>query len=169
MSTAGEHDPPRIKGWHVLAGMIAFFGVIFAVNGVFLYQALSTHTGVIASEPYRKGLAYNERIAEEARQLELGWRDELTLAPAGDRVTLKLTDSAGRPVGGLKIAGLIGRPSTTEHDIQLELGEQPAGIYAATVPALAAGTWLVSLEASELTAGGERIVWRTRTRLWRTP
>jgi nitrogen fixation protein FixH len=169
MSSAREHDPPRIQGWHVLAGMIGFFGVIFAVNGVFLYQALSTHTGVIANEPYRKGLAYNERIADEERQQALGWREQLTLAPTGDRLTLQLTDGAGRPVRGLRIAGLVGRPSTNEHDIRLDLAEQPTGTYAAAVPPLAAGTWMVSLEASELTAEGERILWRTRTRLWRTP
>lgn len=169
MTTVGEHDTPRIKGWHVLAGLIAFFGVVFAVNGVFLYQALSTHTGVIANEPYRKGLAYNERIADEARQQALGWREELTLAPSGDRVSLKLSDSADRPVGGLSISGLLGRPSTTEHDVALELAEQPAGTYTAAIPALAAGTWMVSLEASELAASGERVVWRTRARLWRTP
>lgn len=169
MTTVGEHDTPRIKGWHVLAGLIAFFGVVFAVNGVFLYHALSTHTGVIANEPYRKGLAYNERIADEARQLARGWQDELVLAPAGDRVTLKLVDSSGRPVPGLKIAGLVGRPSTTEHDVRLELGEQPGGLYAANIPALGPGTWMVSLEASELTSTDERIVWRTRKRLWRTP
>ncbi len=54
-----------LTGRHVLLIFLAFFGSIFAVNGWFLYSALSTHTGVVAVEPYRKGLAYNERIARD--------------------------------------------------------------------------------------------------------
>jgi len=169
MITTGNEEAPRIKGWHVLAGLIAFFGVIFAVNGVFLYQALSTHTGVIALEPYRKGLAYNERIAAADQQKALDWADELMLSPAGAGLELKLRDSAGRPVSGLRITGLIGRPSTVEHDVALELAEPAPGNYQAGFAALEPGTWMVSLEASELTATGEHIVWRARKRLWRTP
>ena len=51
-----------ITGRHVLIGMLVFFGVILGVNGMFLYSALSTYTGVVSDEPYRKGLNYNERI-----------------------------------------------------------------------------------------------------------
>ena len=57
-----------IQGWHVLVGMIVFFGIIFAVNGVFLVSALNTHTGIVSQQPYRKGLDYNARIAADARQ-----------------------------------------------------------------------------------------------------
>lgn len=169
MIATDDPNGPRIKGWHVLAGMIVFFGIIFFVNGIFLYQALSTHTGVIATEPYRKGLAYNERIAADEQQRALGWSEDFQLSAAGDKLVLKLSDAAGRPIAGLRIAGLIGRPSTTEHDVRLELSEPTTGIYEARFAALDAGTWMVNLEASELTSSGEHIVWRARKRLWRTP
>ena len=46
-----------LRGHHVLAGFLAFFGVVLAVNGAMIYSAISTHTGLVAIEPYRKGLA----------------------------------------------------------------------------------------------------------------
>ena len=66
----------RLDGRHVLMMLFAFFGVIFAVNGYFLFSALSTHTGVVAVEPYRKGLAYNH--ADRRRRTAGGARLEGT-------------------------------------------------------------------------------------------
>ena len=57
----------EIRGRHVLIGFIVFFGLIFLVNGVFLYYALTTFGGGETSNPYRKGLHYNETLAEAAR------------------------------------------------------------------------------------------------------
>ena len=46
-----------------------------------IYQAMSTHTGLVANEPYRKGLHYNDRIDADARQARLGWVDTLDVTP----------------------------------------------------------------------------------------
>ena len=42
-----------VKGRHVLFMFLGFFGAVFAVNGYFLYEALSTHSGVVAVEAMR--------------------------------------------------------------------------------------------------------------------
>ena len=47
---------------------LGFFGVVFVVNGAMIYSAVSTHSGLVANEPYRKGLHYNERIDADERQ-----------------------------------------------------------------------------------------------------
>jgi nitrogen fixation protein FixH len=67
----------NVNGRDVLAILLSFFGVIFAVNGALIYAAVSTHTGLVANEPYRKGLAYNERILADERQAQLGWSERL--------------------------------------------------------------------------------------------
>lgn len=165
-------DGFEIKGWHVLAAMLVFFGTIFAVNGVFLYQALSTHTGVIATEPYRKGLGYNDRIAFERQMTGRGWSETLALSDSRDAVTLELSDKYGRPVSGLRVQGFIGRPSTQQEDTPLALAETApgTGLYRATVPALESGAWMIDLEATELAADGtEQPVYRMRKRLWVKP
>lgn len=158
-----------ITGRHVLLAMIAFFAVIFAVNGVFLYSALSTHTGVVAVEPYRKGVAYNERIAADEQQQSLGWQIDLSVPEKDGDVSVKLVDRDGRAQTGLNLTGRIGRPTTGAHDQPLEFREQAGGRYTASVAALEGGTWIIELQASELKSGGEEVVWRMRKRLWQKP
>ena len=64
-----------LTGRHVLAAMLVFFAVVFAVNAAMIYAALSTYSGVVADEPYRKGLHYNERIVADERQRQRNWRE----------------------------------------------------------------------------------------------
>ena len=92
----------RLTGRHVLVVVVLFFGIVFAVNGVLLWKALSTHSGVVAQEPYRKGLAYNTRIAADARQAALGWSALLDVEAKG-LVALTLVDATGRPVSELDL------------------------------------------------------------------
>lgn len=156
-----------LRGRHVLGLFLAFFATVFAANGAMIYSALSTHTGLVANEPYRKGLHYNERIAADARQSRLGWVQTLEVTPGG-RVSLALAEADGRPVRGLRIEGVMGRPSTNRHDIQLALAEQAPGRYEAQTAPLAEGNWLVTLEAW---AAGEpeEPIYRVRRRLWLKP
>lgn len=158
----------RITGRHVLWGLIAFFGVIFAVNGYFLYAALHSYTGVVANEPYRKGLEYNNRIAEDARQHELGWADVLGVAPSRDQLVLDLKDKAGQPVAGLKgVKAAVGRPATNKFDHLVDMTETSPGHYTAAVPKLDDGEWLISVNAipPANSAGVQTFRLRKRVRL----
>jgi nitrogen fixation protein FixH len=157
---------PGLRGHHVLAGFLAFFGVVLAVNGAMIYSAVSTHTGVVAIEPYRKGLHYNDRIAESERQDRLGWTLALDVRLDGG-VLLRLADDDGRPVRGLKISASLGRPSTNRHDVALTLVETEPGAYAAATPRLSAGSWLFAFEA--MRSGSSDPVFRARRRLWLKP
>jgi nitrogen fixation protein FixH len=158
--------PRNVNGRAVLAVFLTFFGAIFAVNGALIYAALSTHTGLVANEPYRKGLAYNERILADERQAQLGWSERLELGRDGHlRLALAARDS--RPVGGLRVQGVLGRAATNRHDIDLAFVETAPGQYEAQGPELAAGSWLIALEAR--TAEGAQPTYRLRRRLWLKP
>ena len=154
-----------LQGRHVLIAFLGFFGTVFAVNGVFLYAALSTHTGVVAQEPYRKGLNYNQRIAADERQEQLGWNAEATLTRESG-LSILLRDAAGAPVSGLFVGGVLGRPSTDQEDIKVVLAEVAPGHYKMASEALEPGAWLVSLEAHWLATGATEPVYRMRKRLW---
>lgn len=162
-----EKSSGGLTGRHVLFGLVAFFGAVFAVNGVFLYSALKTNTGVVANEPYRKGLAYNERIAADERQKALGWQDEASLASDG-RVSVVMKGAEGQPISGLTIEATLGRPSTVTGERKLRLAEVAPGTYAATTAAVEAGTWLFELEARRA-ANAEQPDYRARRRLWLKP
>lgn len=165
MIASGSEPAPRgqLQGRHILATFAAFFGVVFAVNAWFLYSALSTHTGLVAQEPYRKGLAYNSRIAANDRQAELGWSADLALA-GRETLRLHLRDAAGTPVEGRLVHVMIGRPATERFDVKMTLAETAPGSYAASMPPLASGTWVVSAEVLR-EAGGEP-EYRLRRRQW---
>ncbi len=159
-----------ITGRHVLIGMIAFFGIIFAVNGVFLYTSLSTYSGVVSNEPYRKGLHYNDRIAADHAQHELGWTSDIVLSSTGDGLDIIINDRSGNPVGGLGFDGQLGRPATAAMDVDLEVKEMNPGRYHASFAKLESGAWQVDLAAKELTGAGDKVVWRARKRLrWQNP
>jgi nitrogen fixation protein FixH len=162
-----RRKPEGLQGRHVLAAFLVFFAAVFVANGAMIYQALSTHTGLVANEPYRKGLHYNERIAADERQTRLGWVEALDVSRDG-RVGLSLTEADGRPVGGLEIKGVLGRPSTNRHDVPLALSERAPGRYEMRTAPFAEGNWIVVLEAFADTEQAEP-VYRLRRRLWLKP
>ena len=156
-----------LQGRHVLIATLAFFGVVFAVNGLLLYKALATHSGLVAQEPYRKGLAYNDRIAADERQAALRWTAEVSVSAPGD-IALTLAAADGRPVAGLSIAAMLGRPTSNRHDLRLSLVEVEPGRYVAAAAAIDAGAWLLDIEAREGTGPGAP-VYRMRRRVWVKP
>jgi nitrogen fixation protein FixH len=155
-----------LQGRHVLGIFLAFFAAVFIANGAMIYSAVSTHTGLVANEPYRKGLYYNERIAADERQARLGWVETLEAGRDG-RVRLALAGPEGRPVGGLIVDGVLGRPSTSREDIRLALTETSPGRYEALAGALARGSWLISIEARR--GRDAAPIYRSRRRLWLYP
>ena len=170
MPSPNQNDASFVlTGRHVLLGMICFFGVIFAVNAYFINVALSTNTGVVSKEPYRKGLNYNDRIAESERQAQLGWHDKITLAPEGDKISIRLNDKDGKTVNGLNITALIGRPASEEDDVTVTLSETSQGTYEAAIPVRAAGNYIASIEAIDPSRAEAGILYRAKERLWLKP
>lgn len=167
MNTVRPENTMELKGRHVLMAFLGFFLVVFAVNGVFLYSAISTYTGIVAVEPYRKGLHYNDRIAAGEAQKAQGWEEALEVTRGG-KMTLRLTNRLGASVEGLIVKGTFGRPSTAQHDIKLALDEVQPGTYVAQIAPPEAGAWIVTLEARALAAPDE-IAHQMRRRLWLKP
>lgn len=163
-----------LTGSHVLATLLVFFGTIFAVNGMLAFEALRTHSGVVALEPYRKGLNYNDRIAADDVQSSLGWTANLVLDSTG-QVSLAMRDRRDQPVGGLGITGIIGRPATERLDLKLSFKETSSGFYVAATGLADAtangGAWLVFVEAHPKAAvrAAATPVYRLRSKLWLKP
>lgn len=141
-----------IQGRHVLLGLIAFFGVMLVANGIFLYYALTTFGGGDTSDPYRKGLHYNDTIAQAARQDEQGWSAQLIYGAASG-LALTLSDRDGRPVSGLHFSATASRPATDKSDIAARFSEAGTGTYRAELR-LAPGQWVVQLRSDELSHDG---------------
>jgi nitrogen fixation protein FixH len=158
----------QITGKHVLAICVAFFGVMLAVNAVFVYFALSTFGGGEGGKAYQKGLEYNTTIEAARRQDRLGWLHRVEAEASGD-VRVVLTAQQGAPVTGLALMGEIGRPVDDRFTRPLQFREVAPGIYSAEAGRLEPGNWVVSLSGARPRSEGEEILYRAKERLWLKP
>ena len=162
MSAADTPARPgfTIRGWHVLAGVTAFFAVIIAVDVSFMIMAIRTFPGQVSVTPYEDGLLYNRRIAQIEAQARLGWR--ATAASAPGEVMMTFRDRAGRPLTGLAVAGRLERPATEAGRVTLRFVEQAPGRYVAPAGRLS-GAWDLTAEARGPTGGAflaeRRLTW----------
>ena len=159
-----------LKGRHVLLALIGFFTIVFAANGVMIYLAVSTFGGLDTADAYRKGLAYNERVAAAESQAKLGWRDEIAYLPEARRLRVALTDAAGKAVSGLAVTAHLHRPATNRFDEELVLEQTGPGTYEVSAADLAAGWWTVDVEAHRREAHHDKAAhYEARRRLWIKP
>ncbi len=147
MTDTPDQDGPgfKINGWHVLAGMVAFFAIIIGVNIVFITVALDTFPGEDTRRSYVQGLAYNEVLEERAAQAALGWSASANLT--ADRVLVEVRDADGAPVRSLRLTGTLRHPANMQLDRDLAFTEVRSGVYAAGVADLPEGRWELNAEA----------------------
>ncbi len=131
----------KLKGWHVLLIFLAFFGVMFAVNGVFLYHAITSFPGEDVKKSYVQGLNYNQTLEARATQTELGWKAEAGLVD--DELVFRLQDEFGDPVSGYPVIAEARRLTTDSEDRVLTLAPGLHGEYRAFSGQLASGSWRV--------------------------
>jgi len=163
-------DARVLNGRHVLFALIGFFAIVFAVNGVMIYQAESTFGGLDTPDPYRKGLNYNARIAAAAAQATRGWRDRLAYLPQSKRMRVSLADRTGGAVSGLTVTAELQRPATNRFDQELVLEQTGPGVYEVDVSGLGPGWWTVDLQARHGTPDGQQpTLYESRRRLWIKP
>lgn len=163
---ASAPDARPLTGRGVLMIIVGFFGVVFAMNGVFLYQALHSYSGVVSNEPYRKGIEYNRRIEADAEQAKLGWTGDVALSP-DRRLTVDIRDRDGKALSGLSIAATVGRPATMSENLSLTLAETSAGRYEAAAGVAGSGAFIADIEATA--TGTLPASFKMRRRLWLAP
>jgi len=168
MSERAEHGRP-ITGRTVLFILMGFFGVMFAVNGVFTYFAVSTFNGLVTEGSYRKGLEYDKQLAAEAAQERLGWSADLALAERGEQLRFTLAGENGRPISGRQVRVRVGRPATDKFDRTVTLSETDPGVYTHDITLPGAGNWLASLEVLDGYDEAAQVVYRMKKRLWLKP
>lgn len=153
-----------LKGRHVLMALVAFFGVMLVVNGIFVYFAVATFSGGDTSNPYRKGLDYNETLAAAERLAARGWQSQIAYDDRVGRLSVSVRDREEAPVTGLSIEAGLSRPATAQEDRAVGLTEAEPGVYAAEIK-LAPGLWVISVAPSEANDASEP-VYRLKHRLF---
>lgn len=148
MSSAAKNRQ-EIKGWHVLAAMLAFFGAVIAVNATFVVFALSSFPGEDVRRSYLQGVQYNDTLAERRTQDALGWRAAADFVRESEGATLEvqLLDRQGRPLNGALIQGELRWPADARRDHAVAFAPIGDGRYRAEVRGLTEGRWLLRARA----------------------
>lgn len=134
----------------------AILGTTVAGNFVVLYLANDDPSFAIEPDYYAKALRWDDEMAQERRNAELGWRLAPTLGPVtggGATLTVRLTDAAGAPLRGatLRVAALHLAHAAAIERATLVAGA--GGEYTVRLPVAHDGQWELRFEA---TRGAER-------------
>lgn len=134
----------EFTGRHMAAVMLAFFGVIIAVNLGMATLAVRSWTGLLAKNAYVESQDFNDRIAAtEARDLK-GWVAHLSVEE--DRIHYRLLDVKGHALGVEEVAVLISRPTHETDDRRLVLAPDGLGGFI-SAPLPAPGSWNAEVKA----------------------
>lgn len=140
MTEHGAAASGKFTGWHMLATMVAFFGVVIAVNVTMMQIARGTFGGIVVENSYVASQEFNGWLDAARAQEELGW--EVTSGLDADRkVTLGVT---GAPET-LAVTAMARHPLGRQPDQALTFHRAGPGRYVSTT-ALPAGRWTLRLQ-----------------------
>jgi len=126
----------QFTGWHFTAIIVAFFGVVIAVNIIMATLAVRTFGGVVVENSYVASQEYNGWLAKARRQERLGWHVRATLDESRHvAVSLAPKDA--------ELSGFARHPLGREADIPLIFTTKGGG--SVSDRALPAGRWQVHL------------------------
>ncbi len=130
-------------GRHLLLVMLAFFGVIIAVNVTMAVFANTSWTGFVVRNSYVASQEFNDKVAAARAQQALGWQAELSIARG--HAVLKLTDRDGRPLAMERAAIVLRSPASDAQDRTVELAAD--GIAMSALLDIQDGLWVVEIDA----------------------
>jgi nitrogen fixation protein FixH len=133
----------ELKGHHVLAMFIAFFGVIFGVNFLMAYLAESTWSGLVVENGYVASQNFNNDLAKAKAQEALGWN--VSFAYDKDSVKISFADAKGAKIETLNLTGKLQRTVTDKEDQVLTFAWMGSGLYSAPAR-LKPGLWEVEVD-----------------------
>ena len=123
----------RFTGWHFMAIICAFFGVVISVNVTMAVLAVRTFGGVVVENSYVASQEYNHWLAQARKQERLGWKAVPSL-DAGRHVTVALN------INRAQVSGTARHPLGRAPDVPLTFdGSQRSR------EALPPGRWIVHL------------------------
>ena len=132
--------PARPSDKYIPLYFVAFFLVIFAVNGVFVYYATKTHTGVVTRHAYEKGLNYNKTIELANAQDELGIESRILIENG------QIIFRSNRHVKA-NVTAYITRPTQDGYDFKVKLSGEK-GYFTGKIDFPMKGQWHIAVVAN---------------------
>lgn len=139
----------QLTGRHVLLMVVAFFGVLILVNGIFISQAVGTFRGEDVERSYRQGLDYNDTLVARREQAALGWRAQVQQNDVTGQADLRdirvwLTDENGAALSLDHLDGYLRHPVDRALDIAVTF---ETSIPSRTQVVIPEGRWVLTATA----------------------
>jgi nitrogen fixation protein FixH len=132
----------KFTGWHMTAILVAFFGIVMAVNFYMARMAVGTFGGTVVDNSYVASQEYNSWLGAAARQDKLGWNVKVSL-DASRHVHVDAR-SDGVAITQMTAIGDALHPLGRADDIALSFAPTHDGALISTT-ALPAGRWNLRL------------------------
>lgn len=124
--------------------LASIFAAFLLANGIMIYFAVATWTGIGTEHAYERGLAYNRTLAAARDQEALGWQVVAEVRPLGQgeaRVEVALSDRDGHPVAARRVRARLERPTHEGYDREAELRDLGGGHFSGTISLPLPGQW----------------------------
>lgn len=139
--TVQAHKRDKWIPWY----FVAFFVGLAMVDGLFVFLATSTHTGLVTQNAYQKGLNYNTTITAAEQQEHMGWIGKIGYQ--GGNLVFVLIDKQQKPIEGAQAMAYFSRPTQAGSDFSVPLAESGDGIYSKYINFPLKGQWEVKVMA----------------------
>ncbi|MGH7696814.1 MAG: FixH family protein [Gemmatimonadaceae bacterium] len=137
----------RGRAWPFAMAGILLAGI--ASNAAFVVLASSDPAAAVEPDYYRKAVAWDQEMAQDQRNIALGWSAHAALYPGAKgtvgRLELTLADSLGRPLSGATVRALVMHNARAAAVQTVTLRDAGAGHYTAFVSADRPGLWEIRL------------------------
>jgi nitrogen fixation protein FixH len=139
----------QLTGRRVLLYLVAFFGVVMGANGLMVYEAVSTLTGVDTESAYQAGRMFERDVTMAKAQDSRHWRVDAHVTPllSGAQIEITARDEAGRPLTGMQASAAFQRPTDRHLDRDIALVEDSPGKFRGNAE-IVAGQWELVIEIS---------------------
>lgn len=144
-SLAQNNAKPALKDRLIPWYFVLMFLIVFAVNGVFVYVAVNSNSGVVTENAYEKGLNYNQTIDLAKAQEALGWVGGIQYG--NGLLSFHLRDKEQVPLSGAKVVAYISRPIESGYESEVILPETAVGVYIEKISFPQKGQWDIIVEA----------------------
>lgn len=142
----GSPEGYTVKGWHVLAMLVAFFGVVISVNIYMAMMASKSWTGLYSKNGYVASQEFNQSLRDAEIQRERGWRSGIAYKDGA--LTLTFHDRDGNPLRLDHVRVEAGHPVAADADRSFELSRSGDGIWTGG-GSLSEGRWYITVDAAQ--------------------
>jgi nitrogen fixation protein FixH len=122
--------------------LVAFFGIVIAVNVTMARFAVSTFGGTVVDNSYVASQHFNGWLAQARAERALGWQVAITRAADG-RLIVDARDAGGRMLDDAVVTAIAHHPLGRVPEQRLQFTRGADGRYESNT-ALVAGRWQIT-------------------------